>query len=221
MSSLTLTGAGPEVASAFSPLSLSPAVWYDFSTTAGGGAAIASISDLSGNARTASQGTAGSRPTSQSAVINGLNVGRFDGVDDLLSITPFTLAQPLAVYAVVTGAANRYFGGTNFRVGYDATPQANNFAGATLIGGSAATATPKVITSIFNGVSSVIRINGTQVAAGDAGTGGFSVGAGVGIGSEGDASQFWAGDIGELFVVASSAPSTSGENYLRTKWGTP
>lgn len=65
--------------------------WYDFSradtlydAVSGGslvsaGGTIARIEDLSGNGRHLTQATAGLRPTRQTAIQNGLDVGRFSG----------------------------------------------------------------------------------------------------------------------------------------------
>lgn len=76
-------------AAAFSPASISGLqLWLDASQITGlnDGDAVATWSDLSGNANNATQGTASARPTYQTGEINGQPVVQFDGVDDYLSI---------------------------------------------------------------------------------------------------------------------------------------
>lgn len=85
------------VASSFTPLSLAPMMWLDASDAATlydaitGGApvaangAIARWEDKSGNARHATQATLGARPLKKTALLNGLPIVRFDGIDDYLS----------------------------------------------------------------------------------------------------------------------------------------
>lgn len=84
---------------AFSPLSLSPALWLDasdagtlYDATTGGSlvaadGAIARWNDKSGNARHVTQSTSGARPLRKTAIQNGLGVVRFDGSDDRLSLS--------------------------------------------------------------------------------------------------------------------------------------
>jgi hypothetical protein len=215
----------PSAGGVFNPLSLSPAVWYDFSTLAGAdGSAIASIADLSGNARTASQATGTLQPLVKAGVngINGLKVGLSDGVDDTLTSTSFSLAQPFVVYAVVTGGGSgplRYFSSLDLaaRVGW-ANNGPSNFAGTEITVANGTTAAPKVVTSVFNGASSLIRVDGVQVLTGDAGAG--TIATGVSVFSTG-AFQFWNGKIGEVLLQPGASVSTSYEAALKAKWGTP
>ena len=88
-----------EIVSGFDPLSLSPAMWLDASDTntlydaTTGGAlvaangAVARWQDKSGNARHATQATAGARPLRKDAMLNGKPVLRFDGVNDGMAHT--------------------------------------------------------------------------------------------------------------------------------------
>lgn len=227
MSTLTLMGAGPEASGAFSPLSLTPTVWYDFSLLAGAdGSAISSFNDASGNNRTLTQGTGAAQPLVKAGVngINSLKVALFDGVDDSMNTASFAFNQPFTVYGVVTGGAAgsvRFWtdGNLAVRCGYDNVPGVNVFAGNTLAGASAAIATPKVMTTVFNGASSLVRVDGTQVIAGDIGAGNGTIG--MFVGSAGAIAQFWNGKVGELLVAPGASVSTAYEAALKTKWGTP
>ena len=71
------------------------------------------------------------------------------------------------------------------------------FAGSGLVGG-ARQLTPEVMSTVFNGGSSVIYRNGTSTASGNAGTrqiNGLTLGANVG-----QAGQFWPGELGPTLV---------------------
>lgn len=75
---------------------LSPVLWIDFSdaatvTTASGN--VSQVDDKSGNGYHFTQSTAGSRPAYISAAQNGLNVARFDGSADFLSLGSSALFQ--------------------------------------------------------------------------------------------------------------------------------
>jgi hypothetical protein len=95
-------------AEAFSPLSLSPALWLSDT-----GSDVSIWSDISGNNRHATQATAGSRPAIITSALNGRQVRRFDGVDDLLSLTTglgmlqnVPGATVIAVYKYITNSVN-------------------------------------------------------------------------------------------------------------------
>lgn len=75
-------------------------LWLDASTiNQADGTAVASWSDLSGNAYDAAQATTASQPTYKTNIQNGLGVVRFDGVDDFLS-----LSTGLGMFNSVPGA---------------------------------------------------------------------------------------------------------------------
>lgn len=91
--------------SAFSPLSLSPALWLDASDTAtitSSGGSVSQWDDKSGNNHHVTQSTAGAKPTTGSATQNGLNVLSFDGGDRLSWATPWVIGTSYTLLAVVT-----------------------------------------------------------------------------------------------------------------------
>lgn len=80
-------------------LGLAPALWIDFSdastvTTVSGN--ISQVNDKSGNGLNYTQGTVANRPGYPSAVQNGLNVARFDGGNDRLSLGSSDLGRNLS-----------------------------------------------------------------------------------------------------------------------------
>lgn len=112
----------------FDPRSIPGCVgWFDannLGTTKTDGATQTTWPDLSGGGRDLSQATSGSRPLVKLDVRNGLNVLRFDGVDDWMGSTAAGLADifngtDLAGSVLVAGAitstavANRLVGWAN------------------------------------------------------------------------------------------------------------
>ena len=106
----------------FNPLAYSPGVWLDasdattlYDATSGGSLVAANgevkrWEDKSGNARHYTQGTATAIPTRRTAVANGLDVVRFDGINDFMSrATGLSLTKNIAgctVYIVRKWATN-------------------------------------------------------------------------------------------------------------------
>lgn len=91
---------------AFSPLSLSPALWLDASQLTGlsDGAAIATWTDASGNGRNATQASATKRPLYKTGIIGGKPVVRFDS-DDFLSLSVSLASGSWSFFAVHSGPA--------------------------------------------------------------------------------------------------------------------
>jgi hypothetical protein len=96
----------------FSPLSLSPALWLDFSdqstlfdATTGGSpvaanGAIARVEDKSGNGRHATQGTLNNRPLRRVGVQNGRDVADFNGVNNVVATSSFGGTQDFTMFVV-------------------------------------------------------------------------------------------------------------------------
>jgi hypothetical protein len=86
------------------PSLISTALWLDAadaSTITESSGAVSQWNDKSGNARHASQATAGNRPALISNAYTGKSAIRSDGSDDFLSITPFSVSAGIRAYAVV------------------------------------------------------------------------------------------------------------------------
>lgn len=157
--------------------------WWDpsdftsmFQDTAGtvpitaAGQVVARINDKSGNNNHLLQATAGNRPTIQQDG-NGLFYLDYDGTADLMAaVGPGALAQPneaiFAVFFDTLGFIRHIYDGIGASARNailfqsDGTPQL--YAGAVVTAGAVISATTLyVIEGLFNGASSVMRINGT------------------------------------------------------------
>ena len=227
---------------AFSPLSIPGlALWLDATRgtyqSAGGAAAAADgdpvgqWQDQSGNARHVAQATSTKRGTLKTGIQNGLPVVRFDGVDDFLKATAFTLNQPVSCFLILkkrsateptlhaysdgnsAGSCEHDNGG-----GGGAGSGIRQYAGST--GGSVELGTTAfaAICSVFNGASSRIRLNDGTANTGNVGVGnpgGFTLGATADGAATSDI------DVAEILVYSgalSVSDETSARNYLNAKW---
>jgi hypothetical protein len=169
---------------AFSPISLSGLVgWWDASdlatiTDAGAGA-VSQWTDKSGNVRTFTQASAGSRPITGTRTVNGMNALDFNGTTHNLQSPSFVQAQPVSIFVVAAfdgptdGTQRTIVGCLPSSATYVLQKLAANtwemYAGNG-VGGGAVTAGTHKITELINGASSVLRIDGAQVGSGNAGT---------------------------------------------------
>lgn len=131
-----------------------------------------------------------------------------DGVDDFLASAPLgaALSQPTTIFALAkntdTLGSNRqiFSGKSDFarQVLYNDSGNDSIYAGSVL--GAAGTVEEwHVWAAIFNGASSILRIDGVQVASGNAGAQGLD---GFVLGSNFDStSNFWAGRFIALMVL--------------------
>jgi hypothetical protein len=233
----------------FSPTDIEGLVaWYDFSNVATlwqdtartsaittDGQEILGVTDQSGNANHLDGGTTG--PTYETNVKNGLSVGRGNGTDSSLVTSGIDTPQPVTILAVVahsTGdvSSNRGFlSGENTRP-YIFVPSTDvwSFYAGTAVNSAVAVGTSHhVITAKFNGASSVLYRDGTSIATGNPGTGGFDFDGDdrtrlfSSSGSAGTGGEYWAGDIGELLIFDTALSDTDRgalEDHLQEKWGT-
>jgi hypothetical protein len=231
---LTLTGSGPTSASSWSPLSLTGLeLWLDFSAVAAG--AIASQSDLSGNSRTASQGTGTAQPTGVAAVLNGKNIARFDGGDSLVTAT---WAQPglwtrFAVAKATAAAGTQQLccsddNGVNrhAQLRYNiANLEAVTFnaAGTGFTDPEGASPTSfQVLEQVRDTGLVEAFVNGTGAASTVVTGTNNTATVAASIGARGDAGQPLTGDIAEVVwysVALSSSDRSLVRSYLGTKYG--
>jgi hypothetical protein len=163
---------------------LSPAAWFrrgDWTVT---GSGISQWNDSSGNGRHLLQGTDAARPAGQS---DGSVL--FNGTSHFLKTAPFTLNQPtwvvMALKQVSWTGNDRIFDGNaqNACALFQgiATPGLRIYAGSSLSQNSElAVGVAGVVSAVFNGASSSLRVNNTAATTGNPGTnnmGGFTLAA--------------------------------------------
>lgn len=219
--------------SAFSPLSLSPALWLAASTITGlnDGEAITTWADISGNGRDAAQATADNKPTYQTNELNGYPVVRFDGSNDLLATGSFTLAQPVHVFLVgkMSGGAvdYRYFldglaGNDRLSLYYIVASDDVGIYTATSAAEITVSADDESFylwTALFSGASSRLRKDGGSDATGELAA---ATAGGVTIGARRDGSYPGGSDIAEIVIydsALSDANRDAVEAYLAAKYG--
>lgn len=185
--------------------------------------------DKSGEGRHASQSNSGNRPSL--TTMNSLDSLLFDGSSDSLLTESFALAQPLTIFAVSQhgggddGTGFLFDGGGGERTAIYRASAGNwrFYAGSESADIAASDAAPSITCAVFNGASSLFRLNGTQVSSNN--TGSQGVDDGLVIGSADGSVACWPGKISEIIVY--SGAKTTGEieqteAYLSAKWiGTP
>lgn len=196
---------------------------------------VAAWPDSSGNGRNLAQGTSGERGTYQTNEFGSLPVVRFDGVNDWLSLNPFTLTQPFTWFMVGRTVAAR---GNNVWWGGSASPtpifyftasNADAYAGSGIgIAGDGTIKPGNLWCGIFNTTTSDWRRDGDPALASNSGSPG-NVGAtnfdvlevGRGWGGLGGVNTLQ-GDIAELGFynrVLNSGERDQLEGYIAHKWG--
>lgn len=184
--------------------------------------------DSSGNNRSLSQATSGKTPVFKSNVLNGKPVVRFDGVDDLLQTSAFTLNQTHEIlvvgrYRTAYGTGDGPFiDGLSGRcaMGRSSATHVDLYAGDG--GNFNVTTTPEswhVYDAKFAGASSQLRIDGGTATTASAGT---SNPGGITLGNDPAEDAPGAVDIAEVLVY-SRALTTDERNsiggYLEQKYG--
>lgn len=191
---------------------------YDWTGASG----TSTVTDLSGNGHDLT-GTY----TGPTATINGNQAGEFDGADDLLTVDWTDLPQPNHVFMVYQFIADSddvrsvIDGDSDGRQKFGNNGQGNIdlYAGNAnnVVGGDADTK-PHVVSALFDGANSALRLDGADVASGDAGgedSGGLTVGAEPGGGNYADVY------VGEIlhYPMDKSGSQSDIEGYLADKWG--
>ena len=238
---------------AFSPTSIPGiALWLDASDAASitldGSNNVSQWNDKSGNGKHAAQATTTKRPSYQTAVQNGLNAVRFDGVDDCLQAASVTLSgQFTIVLACKTTTAKPFFiehsANVNPNQGfyfYGTTPTASAVrrtatgivspdVNVTWYGSAAGVAVFRSLSSLVGGLAYSIRKNGVAQALTGSGTTTISSAESItdtlNIGSRNNgAAPISDGDYYEVMLYdrpLTDAEVGALETYLKTKWGTP
>ncbi len=211
---------------------------WDFSMSGvADGVEISSLTDQSGNGKTATNGSAGARPTSKTGGngINGLSVGSFDGGDNL--VASLSLAGvAYTIYAVVkcaTAAGVMYFLTTNNASGTDkfgywgwATTTARklgHFGDDHTVFGQTQTTNAELWVSQYKDPGAEIWVDATSrgASATDPVNDLASV---TQLFLGGTIFTKWSGLIGQIVVYQGAHDTTTRngiEAALKAKWGTP
>ena len=218
------------VAAVESPLAIAQCkVWHDAGQGLAGlsdGDAVASWTDMSGNANHSAQGTAGQRPLYKTGIVNTLPVLRFDGVDDLL-VGVYALALPWSIFLV---CAWRGAGGTGIQnaLGIASTSGAlykSSITQWSYYDGGAVLAGPTAIAGRFVLLEAIHEIALSRFYYNSAlqASGSFSPSGGVaGLGAR-PVAEFDYGDVDIAEVIIYSAAlvddqRSSLQEYLRAKY---
>lgn len=203
-------------------------LWLDANKITGldDGDPLTTWSDQSGNGNDVTQSTSAKKPTYKTSIINGRSIVRFDGTDDYLKASAFTLVQPehlFIVLKVLGGSTNDVIhdGNTLDRmVGQQRSAVKNynqyagNFGAVVTLGDDF-----RIINSLFNGASSNVSLDGGSDNTGDVGSNdaaGFSLGAN---GNEAAHSQI---DVAEFLIYSVELSITNQgrvERYLGARYG--
>lgn len=213
----------------FSPLSLSPSVWYDAQTITpqANGSALTTWSDLSGNANTATQATVGDRPTYRTSAVGGKPAVRFDGAAQALDLTNTLSIGPCSLFAalVYNGTPNSYqpiitlpklyFLASLNSGAWGCYMGANITSGVTLAG-----STRYVLSLVVRAVNDVDLVTNGSLVNRTTGTS-YNNKPGTNIAQSVEDSFFTAMDLGELLAIPSAvtvAQRQAVEAYMTARW---
>ena len=204
--------------------------WQDSARTTAANAdtnPVGAWDDASGAGKHATQATAGSRPTLQTAEVNGVSAVQFDGTDDILS-SPAEVASgtPVTVIAVLRLLADGNF---TYPIG-----DASSFRGIRITSGRTVSlcdndqdiASPDaigsswvIVTGILDGTNGTLRVNGVQKAtAASTQTGWIG---GLTVGGRGTGASWQNCQVAEVLLYDSALTGTDltdVEAYLTTKY---
>ena len=188
------------------------------------GEVVGSVLDASGGGLHLSEHTNNSnRTTWKESGLNGHPVLRSDGTTDLEN-TSLAANQPTTVFIVAKPNASD----TQIWIDGDHTGSRNLIgnvadyfasAGTSLGAGGPITFDWKYITAVYNGSSSVLRVNGVELKTGNAGLDNRQ---GVTLFGRYDADRLLDGDIAEVIIAdgaVSGSDLTSIEGYITSKYG--
>lgn len=246
----TLAQAGSVVTISDPTVLTSLEVWYNadtdgspnFNSTNGNGGAVSQWQDRSGTGHNANQsGNASVKPKWQSAVLNGLGIIRFDGVDEKLTINPIAWMQNLsgftlyvvAKFASTTGARvltstdqtgfKIYHDGTNLAVATSAGVGTTALAGDTtswhrfgLVYDGTGSGNAGRLRFRYDGADAALTYSGTVGSTTSGTATSFNIGA-----DQTGAAGWFAGDIAEILMFTrtlSSGEILSVEKYLKDHW---
>lgn len=212
--------------SAFDPLSLSPVAWFKAESLGlADGTRVSSWTDLSGNGRHATQAAGSQQPELKTGIIGGKAVVRFVSTrPDILKTAAFARNQQHSAFVVCLwrDVTNCVVDGLTSFTAFYKRASATTFelyAGTSLTTSASTPATKHVHYLKFAGASSLVRVDGTQVASGNAGSTNAS---GLAIGGAGGGTEYANVDVAEILLfngVLSDANRNAVEAYLGSEYG--
>lgn len=218
------------LASGFNPRSIAGlALWLDAAdaSTVTLDTGVSVWADKSGNGRNASQSTGNNQPIYTAAGPNGKNVLTFDGTNDTMTTASFTQNQPSTIFIAAqvlntSGSASIVDGFGLNRAGIFRRVTNNwaAFAGAELVGSTSTDTNWHTFSAVFNTTSSLLRVDGTQIASGNAGS--QNVTSGLAVGTYNGTGSHLNGRVAEVLFYAgvlTASQIAAVENYLQNKWG--
>jgi hypothetical protein len=184
---------------------------------------VEQLDDKSTAGRNLLQSLLADKPATGTRTQNGRNV--LDFTTAHLESAIFNQTQPVTIFVVaqsdVIGDAHLIGNGGTTPVIYDgAGSQWRIFAGTVLSSSTTPDTSAHVFSAVFNNTSSLLRLDGTQIASGNANTKGWS-NKPFTMGATPDNVWGWNGWIGEVLFydsVISGTDLTDVETYLNTKW---
>ncbi len=190
------------------------------------GDVIGAWDDRSGKNRDVLQSTTVDKPTLRLNVRNGKPIIRFDGVSDFLQASYADIAQPYVRFVVLESDGGNLEHIINSVDSNSAVIFVFNaagvkfhiFAGSSIIGPLLDT-NWHILTGVFNGASSSIRLDGSATL-GDAGVTAIDGGATIGALNTG-AGNFFGGDIAEVldYTNINTSEIELIEQYLSDRYG--
>jgi len=201
--------------------------WDATELSASSGTAITDWPDATGNGHNLTSSTG---QAYQTDAIGGNPVVRFDGVDDYLSTTWPAISQPYTVFIVFQyqSIPSGFNSLSSFGPGLgtlensfqaDSTSNWSYYAGGSRVNGGTPDTNPHILSLYVNGGSTEYRLDGTQLATGDAGANDLT---GVVMAARDDQSgDFSNVDIGEqvVYPMDKTGIYADVESYLSDKWG--
>jgi hypothetical protein len=240
-SGMLVHAAGAYLKIPLDPRSISGLVaWYaaDRITGLADGNAVSQWTDSSGLGHHAAQGTGANQPTYQTGELSGKPCVRFDGSDDVLTVTDAAAYKALSLTVFVVAKRDAAAAGTDSLVGYPAAGGSSSWRWAlrydntageieTIVDGAAAAGAVVGLNGwrvwSFSTALQVVRRDGIPKLDGaDDASITYPNAVGLRIGANGAGGEAWHGDIAEILIFSRTLLDSERQKvelYLAEKYG--